>query len=321
MQTNFITKNKNPRIKSLGDNILSHNTMAAFFSGQDQTTLREEGNDRNCFVSLIVNNAGTYCAAITRKIQTKNEVTVKRLGSSYEFFGEGPITTGEDPMSETTQVIDKEVIQYFMLDIEKEEVENPLSWLDTRFDEIQQKKKDESNSKLFLNNINHNTRENPAWLGSKIDKDEDFFDWIHSNKKTDTKKNESKELSLWEKQEMDASMYVPDPVKIHDMVTKMVLCSFIVDTKKTDLKQWITRHMEKKYKELFTQDMSFDAWCEFVIYYLFDEYSDVEAPVDYYLDTDELHAVLAEAMIDELNKYPSNGYIELYINMLNRFLE
>ena len=71
--------------------IHSHNTMAAFFSGQDQSTLREEGNERNCFISLIVNNAGSYVAAITRKIQTKNEVTIKSLGSSYEFFGEGEI--------------------------------------------------------------------------------------------------------------------------------------------------------------------------------------------------------------------------------------
>ena len=45
----------------------SHHVMSTMFSGTDINTLREEGNERNCFVSLIVNNAGTYNAAVTRK--------------------------------------------------------------------------------------------------------------------------------------------------------------------------------------------------------------------------------------------------------------
>ena len=130
-------------------------------------------------------------------------------------------------------------------------------------------------------------------------------------------------LSVWDEDTMkvlEAPMYAPDPAKIHAMVTKLLLCSLIIDPKKTDLKQWITRHMEKKYKELFTQDMSFDCWCEFAIEYLFNEYEDPEAPAEFYL-SDEFHAILAEAMIDELGEYPSNDYIELYINVLNRYLD
>lgn len=49
--------------------IHSHNSMPSFFSGTDLNTLREEGNDRNHFVSLIVNNEGKYTAAITRKVK------------------------------------------------------------------------------------------------------------------------------------------------------------------------------------------------------------------------------------------------------------
>lgn len=89
MQTYLTTKNKNLRIKSLRDNITSHHMMKTTPSGTDIQTLREEGNERNCFVSLIVNNEGTYYAAITRKVQTKSEVTIKNLGKSYEFFGDG----------------------------------------------------------------------------------------------------------------------------------------------------------------------------------------------------------------------------------------
>lgn len=45
-----------------------------FFSGTDIATLQSEGNSRNNFVSLIVNNKGLYSAAITRKI-TLNQGT------------------------------------------------------------------------------------------------------------------------------------------------------------------------------------------------------------------------------------------------------
>lgn len=317
MQTYNITKNKKYRIKSLYDNTMSHNQMATFFSGTDTQTLREEGNERNCFVSLIVNNAGTYCAAVTRKIQTKNEVTIKSLGSSYEFFGEGPVTTGEDPKSETTSVVEKEIIQYFMLDIEKEEVTNPLECLDIRFDEIQKKK--ESNKPFISHSISDG-----------IDMDEDFSDWMHKKNTSKVEqpevkvKNTPKELTVYDDEimkELEIPMYSPDPAKIHSMVTKLVMCSLIIDPKKVDLKQWIARHMKKKYDELFTQDMSFDYWCDFAVEYLFQEYSDPEAPAEFYLATDELHAILAEAMIDELGEYPYNGYIELYINVLNRYLE
>lgn len=139
MQTNFIIKNKNPRIKNLGGNITSHHVMSTHPSSTDLQTLREEGNERNCFVSLIVNNEGTYYAAITRKVQTKSEVTVKSLGTSYEFFGEGTKEITHDG-TETTKVIDKEIIQYYDLEVERHEVSNSLSYLDARFDEIQKKK-------------------------------------------------------------------------------------------------------------------------------------------------------------------------------------
>ena len=40
-------------------------TKMTFFSGTDLNTLQEEGSDMNNFLSLIVNNAGQYTAAIT----------------------------------------------------------------------------------------------------------------------------------------------------------------------------------------------------------------------------------------------------------------
>lgn len=47
----------------------SHNTMAAFFSGTDMATLYEVGKGMNNLLSIIVNNAGTYSAKFTQKIE------------------------------------------------------------------------------------------------------------------------------------------------------------------------------------------------------------------------------------------------------------
>ena len=59
--------------------------MGAFFSGTDLETLRTEGEDTNCFVSLIVDTKGTYVAAITRKGSCKKTITTVSSGS----FGTG----------------------------------------------------------------------------------------------------------------------------------------------------------------------------------------------------------------------------------------
>ena len=52
----------------------SHNTMSTFFSGTDDKTLLEQGEDTAYFLSLIVNNAGVYNAKITIKGEVKCEL-------------------------------------------------------------------------------------------------------------------------------------------------------------------------------------------------------------------------------------------------------
>lgn len=63
--------------------------MNTFFSGTDLSTLKEEGKDRNHFLSLIVNNKGTYSAKITRKIQYHKKGVYQY---SYRSFGDELIT-------------------------------------------------------------------------------------------------------------------------------------------------------------------------------------------------------------------------------------
>ena len=310
--------------------IHSHNQMSCFFSGTDTSTLQSEGNEKNCFVSLIVNNAGTYCAAVTRKIQTKNEVTIKSLGTSYEFFGEGAIITGEDSMSETTKVIDKEIIQYFMLDIEKEEAPNHLSWLDTRFDEIQKKKEAKKAATTSITNSNSRwLSENLNWAGKTIDKtidkDEEFYDWIHKKDKEEKKPYSIEEQSIWDKEDIDAmtdyTKWQPDPTIIHYLCCQLLTCSLIVN-KDIDLKQWISRHMVKKYDEIFAIEkaISFDSWAEAYIEFMMDMYYDEDTPTELLDQWDLLHSKIAEALIDEIDSYPYNVYISKYVDLLSNYV-
>lgn len=92
--------------------IHSHDNMDAFFSGQDQNTLKSEGNDTVTFVSLIVNDIGKYVAAVTRKITytEKREQT-----GNYGLFNFRPFKYFN---KETVQ---KTVIQYTEMKVTKEE--------------------------------------------------------------------------------------------------------------------------------------------------------------------------------------------------------
>ena len=285
----------------------SHHSMGAFFSGQDIKTLQIEGNDTNCFVSLIVDTRGTYQAAVTRKVKSKTEVVTKSLGSSYQFFGNGEIKTDEDPMSESTRVIDKEVIEYFMLDVSKETIDNPFDFLDKRFEEIESKKKNVS-----------------------LPKEPDTFEYKFLNperyKSASAKENLLiEEPSMFSREEMGeviTSNWEPDSKIIHHLVCQMITCSLIIN-KDIDLKQWIVRHMNNKYKEIFEESgdpQHFNEWKEFIVEFLFNQYEDSNLPGDAYDDYDLYLSKIASAMYDSLCEYPTNGYIEQYKEILMRYI-
>lgn len=317
MQTNFIIKNKNPRIKSLGDNIMSHHTLGAFFSSQDNLMLQQEGNDTNCFVSLVVDTRGQYVARVTRKVQTKSEVTIKNLGTSYEFFGEG--NKAITPKStETTKVVDKEVIEYFDLDVERHTVDNSLEYLDTRFEEIA-KKKEEAKSKVKANTA---LTDNTIWQSYQKHKEPNLFDYISS------KVEKESPLTKEDKKTLDAFMSIdwkPNPKKIHKAVVTIITCSFITNPDKFELKQWINKYMVKVYKGIFGEQSinedplrggAFTEWKDFIIQHILDYFDvgDIPGNID---DWDALYSIIAQALSDEIYEYlGSNPYIDAYYNSL-----
>jgi hypothetical protein len=301
----------------------SHHQMAAWFSGTDLATLQAEGNERNCFVSLIVNNAGTYCAAVTRKVQTKSEVTVKNLGKSYEFFGEGEVNL-EEGEETATKTIDSEVIEYFMLDIEKEEVDNPLDYLDKRFEVIQEKKKKEKETTVspidkYWSDIKPHTKQDEEM-------DEEFYEWLHSSKNPKTK-----QLSLFddgielpEKDPMEAPIWLPKKEAVHKAVVKIVTCSLIISPVKFNLDQWIDRHMVRMYKEIFGEEKegltdAFDKWKEFAIDFYLDTLADERVSED--MTYEEYQSIAAEALLEEIGQYYNdNIYMKEYYDMLTNYI-
>ena len=303
----------------------SHHTLGAFFSSQDNLMLQQEGNDTNCFVSLVVDTPGKYVARVTRKVQTKSEVTIKNLGTSYEFFGEGSKAITKDN-TEATKVIDKEVIEYFDLEVERHEVPNTLSYLDDRFEEIEKKKE-------FTKN-NTNVRASSPNDKFKWDDIDDFRSYLHRD---DNKETIGKELDLFN-QEQDrlskedtdkldkvmTSNWQPDAKKIHQIVASIFLLSLNINPDKVNLKQWVTNHMVKVYEKKFGKYDSrliggFDEWKDFIIQFTLD-YFDDDIPEDIIDDTDLIQSRVAEAIYDEMGKYENNIYITVYRDTLEQYI-
>lgn len=101
--------------------------MSSFFSGTDTSTLEKEGKDMPNFVSLVVNNAGAYVAAVTHKVTT---VFSGKAVSTYNLFGESLSSPEEKDFVKSV-----DTVKIYGLDVEKESVEIPLL---KRFDELKQ---------------------------------------------------------------------------------------------------------------------------------------------------------------------------------------
>lgn len=306
----------------------SHHSMGAFFSGTDLATLKSEGLDTNCFVSLIVDTRGTYAAAVTRKIQKKSEVTVKYLGQSYEFFGDGEIPISNDG-TETTQVVDETVIEYFELDVERHAVTNPLDYLDRRFEEIEKHKKEAEEAKKKARTPAYSDY-TPYYISSTADraktkgyKEQTFWDdkwWDEFKPKAgsdfdlDTPAADTLKKS---------SVYTPDSALIHKAVCHMITCSLVLNVEKFDLKQWIKKHMVKMYAKMFPDRddlvcQPFDMWKDFIVEYTLSTFTDPAAPP---IGDDEYTTAVAEAMIEELTPYVAdNIYVSGYIEMLEQYI-
>ena len=297
--------------------IHSHNNMSTFFSDTDTATLREEGIDRNNFVSLIVNNAGTYTAAITRRVKSKQ---VKE-SVSYEFFGDGEKHDTKEYVSSADE------IEWFYLKIEKEGENYSFPDMAARLEEIKQAKAERAEKakkaqtpvyqggyKPVIAN-SYGTKAGPANLVKKeADKPKVVQPTLFDN---------ADDLPFEEGYDIPYGHVSFDKVTLKSLVFQLITGSIIISNdSKIDITKW-AKSMPTLYEKRFGKGKvgmnNFKIWAEtyteYLTWYITDEKLEGLG-----FDETEICAICAHDMIEELTKLPENDYIKGYIDALQKYL-
>ena len=294
--------------------IHSHNNMSTFFSKTDTVTLKEEGRDRNNFVSLIVNNAGTYTAAITRRVKSKE---VKE-SVSYEFFGDGEKHDTKEYVSNADE------IEWFYLKIENENETFSFPDMAARLEEIRQAKAERAkkmqtpvqwgNYKPVIAN-SYGTKAGPANLvkkegGKSVVVQKTLFDEVD-------------DLPFEEKYEIPYGQVSLDKATLKSLILQLVTGSIIISNdSRIDINKW-AETMPVLYEKRFGKGKegldNFKIWAETYAEYLTWYVTD-EKLEELGFDETEICAICAHDMIEELTKLPENDYIKGYIDALQKYL-
>ena len=311
---------------------MSHDIMSTFFSGTDLATLKSEGNDTNHFVSLIVNNAGSYTAAITRKVSylSKGKSTVK-----YNTFDNAEVT-GE----ETDFEREEEIIEYYPLIITKESVpETPKSELELRLEAVKASVNSYINKKKntvvatptnnLYQNLPHINIPSIAEEQKSSPTQLELFKSTEYTADTKDKKSEEstkdKEESKVEYVDLDMSIaYGEDHIdeEITDQTVMQIITGdiFSIYKQNIDLNKWAA-NMDNLYNKRFgdpEQHDSFDYWVdtftEFLENELFDENLINKGGRDY------MDAIWAYDVIVKLQELPKNKYLDKFVESLERWL-
>ena len=294
--------------------IHSHAGMQTFFSGTDTATLKEEGRDRNNFVSLIVNNAGSYTAAITRRIKSKQVME----SVSYEFFGDG------EKQDTKEYVSDADEIEWFYLKIEKEGDNYSFPDMAARLEEIKQAKAEKakkaqtpiysSGYKPVIAN-SYGTKAGPANLVKKEDSKPEVVQTTLFDNVDD--------LPFEEGYDIPYGQVTFDKVTLKSLVLQLITGSIIISNdSKIDITKW-AKSMPALYEKRFGKGeegmKNFKIWAdtyaEYLTWYVTDEKLE-----ELGFDETEICAICAHDMIEELTKLPENDYIKGYIDALQKYL-
>lgn len=277
--------------------IHSHNNMATFFSGTDTATLREEGNDRNHFVSLIVNNAGTYTAAITRRLREKRVINTT---FTYRTFDDVEKTGTRSVEAE------EEVIAYNMLNIIKEgEVVEPFLEIDERLEAIKKNKAKVVTTKAPLLTTSYPSGlpfTPPTYQGnskevSKVARQGSLFDEEFMESEPPRKVE----------QIADPNELIIDASVVKSITLQLITGSIaIADASRIDPVKWAGQ-MVKLFDKRFENDMSlFGLWAETMVEFVVTNFvPDEFAPFE-----DEYISELCQAVYMTLEKLPQNKYIK-----------
>lgn len=278
-----------------------------FFSGTDTATLKEEGRDRNNFVSLIVNNAGTYTAAITRRIKSKQVME----SVSYEFFGDG------EKQDTKKYVSDADEIEWFYLKIEKEGESYSFPDMAARLEEIKQAKAEKAKKAQIpaYSGNSYGIKAGPANLVRKeIDKPKVVQPTLF---------DDMDDLPFDDDYSIPYGQVTFDKATLKSLVLQLITGSIILSNdSKIDIFKW-AKSMSALYEKRFGKGeegmenfkMWADTYTDYLTWYVTDEKLEGLG-----FDETEICAICAHDMIEELTKLPENDYIKGYIDALQKYL-
>ena len=298
--------------------IHSHNNMSTFFSGTDMNTLREEGNDRNHFLSLIVNNAGVYTAKFTRKINISEHKSCSR---NYNTYGNVFV---ELPNNEVD--ISYEEIEYFNLNIIIEQPNESQQELKQRLTTLRADAKSYVNSRGFPKV----KQEYPTWIKEDYSKDKElpFAKSVNDYKENVSLKEDKKpaQLTIFEEDEVENTKYYDNSAyaDIHcdadliknDVIQLITGNLFSIWNKNIDLDSWVA-NMVKLYNKRFPDFEDFEYWADMMVSFLENDFKDdslSEIPKKYQLE------IWAADLMDALMQLPINKYIKAYMEILEAYL-
>ena len=279
--------------------------MPTFMSGTDLNTLQEEGSDMNNFLSLIVNNAGQYTAAITRKV--KHIPRVKEI-LEYEFFGDGTINLGTDEYD----AVESYEIEYFFLDIEKPTVNIGYTDLFDRINEISNSKVINIASKKENTNNNFNLKSNliiPSTVQEPILEGKLPFEGLSKPKA-----------------EVDKEDFIDyDNVKFNNnqlnSITKQLLIGSPIFTPK-DLNEWVQK-MPTVFSKRFGEGQkgleNYRAFIGYFVEFLLSEAFDEDLAEEGYMEDYQM-PICAYGILQKLHTFKTNSFIEVIKDELERFI-
>ena len=301
--------------------------MSTFFSGTDTATLKEEGMDRNHFVSLIVNNEGTYTAAITRKVKATKTITEN---FSYPTFEDEEVTDTK------TYTVESEELEWFYLKIEFERSENSFQEvLKARLEEIKKAKTEKSNQ--LLSKQPAYTGGYGNWKGGKFQQGTLFPELDGKETQSYTNQVGSANKIVKNSDIPFDTHYISNKISdeipydyvefnketIKSLVLQLITGSIIIpNASKIDVKKW-AQGMVPLYERRFGKGEEgmklFKVWAEEYIDFLC-WYTEDKNLTEMGFESEEITATCAHDIIKELTKLPENVYIKEYIDILEGYL-
>jgi len=319
----------------------SHNNMETFFSGTDTATLKQEGLNHNHFVSLIVNNRGTYSAAITTVTTSKFKEIVQE-NYKYTTF-DGVIIEGNDSYEEEYE---ETVILWSKLKVitpsnsyDDLEIKERIEYINKEKEKIRI-----ANAKKVVNSVNspvYTPNQNSQRLPVLQNKEIEFKEWSKKQITLEDDdplmgknfKNDNNSLLIpfpkgtepeFEESDLENQDIVINYGDIHlsDEIVlllskKLVTGSILVPSNnKIELEKFIP-NMSNLYKNVFPSLESYDFFIgNFIEAVIFD----VEDPNLVGFSEEAVAAIAANSIIEVLSEYPTNSYLDVIISNLSNFV-